>query len=87
MSEAINYLTVGAEVEDVGTRLLREALANPSPMLTDLVRRGFEQKLTELYVLFRQGECSLGYLAEQLGTTSWEAVRLLEARGLHTTNL
>jgi hypothetical protein len=56
-------------------------------MLTDLVRRGFEQKLAELYEMFRQGECSLGYLAGQLGITSWEAVRLLEARGLHTTNL
>ncbi len=64
-----------------------EVVPKPSPTLADLVRRGFEQKLTELYELFRQGECSLGYLAEQLGITSWEAVRLLEARNLRTTNL
>jgi len=55
--------------------------------MSERKQRGFEQKLAELYELFRQGECSLGYLAEQLGITSWEAVRLLEARDLHTTNL
>jgi hypothetical protein len=27
----------------------------------------FEQKLMELYEDFKSGECSLGYLAEQLG--------------------
>jgi len=55
--------------------------------MSERKQRGFEQKLAELYELFQQGECSLGYLAEQLGITSWEAVRLLEARDLHTTNL
>jgi len=73
--------------EDIGLRLLRQVVVHPPPVLADLVRRGFEQKLAELYEMFRQGECSLGYLAEQLGITSWEAVRLLEARGLRTTNL
>jgi hypothetical protein len=43
--------------------------------------------LAELYEIFQQGECSLGYLAEQLDISSWEAIRLLEARGLRTTNL
>jgi len=38
-------------------------------------------------ILFQQGECSLGYLAEQLGISSWEAVHLLEERGLRVTNL
>ncbi|MBM4460117.1 MAG: hypothetical protein FJ011_20540 [Chloroflexi bacterium] len=87
MPQVIEAMAVHPEVKDFSDKLLREAVSNPSPMLVDLVRRGFEQKLTELYVLFRQGECSLGYLAEQMGTTSWEAVRLLEARGWHTTNL
>jgi len=49
--------------------------------------RGFEQKLMELYQQLQQGECSLGYLAEQLGISSWEAVHLLEERGLSVTNL
>jgi hypothetical protein len=87
MSQIARDPIPGAKIEDIGLRLLRETVPNPPPMLTDLVRRGFEQKLAELYEMFRQGECSLGYLAGQLGITSWEAVRLLEARGLHTTNL
>jgi hypothetical protein len=83
----MEYVVAEPKDEDIGLRLLCEAVARPSPTLADLVRRGFEQKLAELYELFRHGECSLGYLAEQLGTTPWEAVRLLEARGLRTTNL
>jgi hypothetical protein len=39
----------------------------------------------ELYEEFTRGECSLGYLAEQLGITSWEAYELLEKKGV--TNL
>lgn len=49
--------------------------------------RGFEQKLMELYQEFQRGECSLGYLAEQLGISPWEAVHLLQERGLRTSNL
>ena len=60
-----------------------EAAECPSPARG----RGFEQKLMELYQQFQQGECSLGYLAEQLGISSWEAVHLLEERGLRVTNL
>jgi len=86
MSEVAHY-PAKPQLEDIGQRLLREAVPNPSPVLADLVRRGFEQKLAELYELFQQGECSLGYLAEQLNISSWEAIRLLEARGLRTTNL
>jgi len=87
MSQVVHDAILEPKMEDISLRLLREALPAPSPVLVDLVRRGFEQKLAELYELFQQGECSLGFLAEQLGTTSWEAVRLLEARGLRTTNL
>ncbi|MDQ1301385.1 MAG: hypothetical protein QG637_1306 [Chloroflexota bacterium] len=87
MSIVRDVMAPEPEIVDIGGKLLREVVSNPSPVLVDLVRRGFEQKLTELYLLFRQGECSLGYLAEQLGTTPWETVRLLEARGWHTTNL
>jgi len=75
------------QVEEISLRLLRQAISDPPPVLADIVRRGFEQKLAELYGMFQQGECSLGYLAEQLGITSWEAVHLLEGRGWRTTNL
>jgi len=63
--------------------------ASPRPeSLQPLERgRGFEQELMELYQQFQQGECSLGYLAEQLGINVWEAVHLLEKRGLRVTNL
>ena len=36
---------------------------------------------------FKSGECSLGYLAEQLGISAWEAYDILEKKGLRTTNL
>lgn len=55
--------------------------------MAEFVLRGFEQKLSELYEKFQQGEISLGYLAEQLGISPWEAVYLLKERGLRTTNL
>jgi len=53
----------------------------------ELLAGGFEEKLTELYEQFQRGECSLGYMAEQLGITTWELYELLEQRGLRTTNL
>lgn len=58
-----------------------------SPILLELLILGFEQKLKELYEEFQRGESSLGYLADQLGISPWEAVHLLEKRGLRTTNL
>ncbi|HEX9974318.1 MAG TPA: hypothetical protein VGD14_19775 [bacterium] len=60
---------------------------NKSPILLEFLILGFEQKLRELYDVFQRGESSLGYLADQLGISSWEAVDLLEKRGLRTTNL
>ena len=59
----------------------------PSPVVVELLARGFEQKLMELYQEFQHGECSLGYLAEQLGVGTWELYHILEERGLKTTNL
>ena len=40
-----------------------------------------------LYEQFQQSECSFGYMAEQLGVTTWDLYDLLERRGLRTTNL
>lgn len=74
-------------VYEISTRLLQESAASTSPLVQDLVARGFEQRLVELYELFQRGECSLGYLAEQLGISPWEAAYLLEERGWRTTNL
>lgn len=56
-------------------------------MARELMVRGFEEKLMELYEDFKSGECSLGYLAEQLGISTWEAYDILEKKGLRTTNL
>lgn len=58
-----------------------------SPILLEFLILGFEQKLKELYEEFQRGESSLGYLADQLGISPWEAVHLLEERGLRTTNI
>jgi predicted HTH domain antitoxin len=53
----------------------------------ELLARGFEEKLAELYEQFQRSECSFGYMAEQLGVTTWDLYNLLERRGLRTTNL
>jgi predicted HTH domain antitoxin len=76
-----------AVTQSVRSRLLTEVSRLPTSLLNALLWRGFEQKLEELYNQFQRGECSLGYLAEQLGITTWEAVHLLEERGWHTSNL
>ncbi|HID30626.1 MAG TPA: hypothetical protein EYP19_11560 [Desulfobacterales bacterium] len=56
--------------------------------LTDkLPERGFEQRLKELYQQYQAGEISLGYLAEQLGVSTWRAYHLLEERGWRTANI
>jgi len=53
----------------------------------ELLARGFEGKLAELYEQFQQGECSLDYMAEHLGITTWDLYELFERRGMQTTNL
>jgi hypothetical protein len=53
----------------------------------ELLARGFEEKLAELYEQFQCSERSFGYMAEQLGITTWDLYALLERRGLRTTNL
>jgi hypothetical protein len=53
----------------------------------ELLARGFEEKLSELYEQFQRSECSFGYTAGQLGVTTWDLYVLLERRGLRTTNL
>ena len=53
----------------------------------ELLARGFEEKLAELYEQFQRSECSFGYMAEQLGVITWDLYALLERRGLRTTNL
>ena len=72
----------------VRTRLVKDrGLLEESPLLSELLARGFEEKLLELYEAFQGGECSLDYLAEQLGIGTWDAYHILENRGLKTTNL
>ncbi len=64
-----------------------EKRVNESGILLELAATGFEQRLQELYAEFQQGECSLGYLAEQLGLNIWEITDILEGSGLKATNL
>ena len=64
-----------------------EKKVGESETVREFIVRGFEQKLMELYEDFKRGECSLGYLAEQLGISTWEAYEILKKRGLRTTNL
>ncbi|MDI6886829.1 MAG: hypothetical protein QMD22_10935 [archaeon] len=79
-----------AEIKDV-LELIQEKYGEKKVGESEIVRefivRGFEQKLMELYEVFKRGECSLGYLAEQLEISTWEAYDLLEKKGLRTTNL
>jgi len=60
---------------------------NEIAVLEALVEERFEQRLAELYRMYQQGDISLGYLAEQLGMTTWHAYHLLEERGLRTANV
>ncbi len=79
-----------SEIKDV-LEVIREKYGEKkigeSEIVREFILRGFEQKLEELYEDFKSGECSLGYLAEQLGISTWEAYDILEKRKLRTTNL
>jgi len=79
-----------SEIKDV-LELIRdkygEKKVGESEIVREFIARGFEQKIMELYSYLKSGECSLGYLAEQLGISTWEAYDLLEKKGLRTTNL
>jgi len=82
---------------NVSAEALRETIAFLSDWLKEekpdgaiwleLLARGFEEKLAELYEEFQRGECSFGYMAEQLGIGTWDLYELLLRRGLRTTNL
>ena len=74
------------EVENFLSRQLEEGKLDRAIWL-ELLARGFEEKLAELYEQFQQGECSLDYMAEQLGVTTWDLYEQLERRGRRTTNL
>jgi predicted HTH domain antitoxin len=81
----------------VSTEILRDTMDFLSKRLDEgklddmvqleLLARGFEEKLAELYEQFQRSECSFGYMAEQLGVTTWDLYDVLERRGLRTTNV
>jgi predicted HTH domain antitoxin len=56
-------------------------------MVAELIALGFEQHLRERYQRYRQGEISLGRLAQDLGMTTWELSHLLEERNWPVHNL
>ena len=74
------------EIRELIESKFGEKRVNESGILLELATKGFEQRLRELYAEFQQGECSLGYLAEQLGLNIWEITDILESRGLKATN-
>jgi hypothetical protein len=54
---------------------------------TELLKAGFEARLTELYQQWQALRISTSQFAELLGVSSWELSDLLRARGLKITNL
>ena len=59
----------------------------PQEAIIELVNLGFETLLRRYYQRYRQGEMSLGRVAEELGVTSWELSHLIEERGWLSHNL
>jgi hypothetical protein len=59
----------------------------PQEAVIELVNLGFETLLRRYYQQYRQGEMSLGRVAEELGITSWELSHLIEERGWLPHNL
>jgi predicted HTH domain antitoxin len=53
----------------------------------ELLRAGFEARLTELYQQWQALRISTSRFAELLSVSPWELTDLLHARGLKTTNL
>lgn len=82
----VNLHTEEAVLKIIKKKVAAEKIEQSSNLLEYLIL-GFEQKLKQLYEEFQRGESSLGYLADQLGISPWEAVELLEKRDLRTTNL
>lgn len=81
---------VSAETLHETMAFLRDRLKDGKPdeaVRLELLARGFEEKLVELYEQFQRSECSFDYMAEQLGVTTWDLYALLEQRDLRTTNL
>ena len=64
-----------------------EGALDDEQRLLELAAIGLESRMIQLYEEFQRGEISLEYLAEQLGLNIWEAERLLEKRGLKSSNL
>ena len=81
---------VSAETLHGTMTFLRERLREGQPdeaVRLELLARGFEEKLAELYEQFQRSECSFDYVAEQLGVSTWDLYDLLEQHDLRTTNL
>ena len=53
----------------------------------ELLRAGFEARLTELYQQWQALRISTSRFAELLSVSPWEQADLLRARGLKPTNL
>ncbi len=68
-------------------RKSQEFHVSPQETVAELVALGFETHLKNLYQRYRLGEISFGWLAQELGVTTWELEHLLEERDWPAYNL
>jgi hypothetical protein len=67
--------------------LLKSMIERDPDKGAELLRAGFEARLTELYQQWQALRISTSRFAELLGVSPWELTDLLRARGLKATNL
>ncbi len=65
----------------------RKAQLPKDAVLSELGSEAFVEQLNGLHQEFMAGECSLGYMAEQLGITQFALIHLLDELGWPVTNL
>lgn len=80
-------ITLEQPIRQFVDRHSQERNISPQQTVMELVNLGFETLLQEYYERYRHGEISFGWVAEELGITSWELSDLIEQRGWVYHNL
>jgi hypothetical protein len=68
-------------------QVLKPMLERDPDKGAELLKAGFEVRLTELYQQWQALRISTSRFAELLGVSPWELADVLRARGLKATNL
>ena len=68
-------------------QVLKPMLERDPAKGTELLKAGFEVRLTELHQQWQALRISTSRFAELLGVSPWELADVLRARGLKATNL